>query len=278
MSNSILKIFFSFLFISTVGLANIALAEITPACNDERNSYNSTYRVIQETSQNVEAILIYVRKNNDAQYRDQFIARPSGTKTDVQVNFKGGDGDYQIQVLEKNAKTKNYKTIAKLDVKNHDKTDQEGLLASDFIQSTHPEIKALAKEITAGAKDQREAVIKINAWMVQNINYDSDGLRSGSYVYKDHDALSTLKSRSTVCEGFAHLFAALSRASGIKTRYITGRSDRNNAHAWNEVFLEGRWYNVDSTWDQSVGTSTFLFMNDEGFNQTHLKRELQGYK
>lgn len=36
---------------------------------------------------------------------------------------------------------------------------------------------------------------------------------------------------------------------GLKSKYIVGFPNKGHGHAWNQVRIDGNWYNVDPTWD-----------------------------
>lgn len=140
------------------------------------------------------------------------------------------------------------------------------LMPSPDIQSTHPDILALANEITSGLQSDREKLVAIHDWVASNIKYDVEDLMEPN-VKKPQDALSVLKRRSGVCAGYSALTAALLRASGIPARVVNGWARQwnetwvdllrslpedllsNGNHAWNEVLVDGRWVPVDVTWD-----------------------------
>lgn len=50
----------------------------------------------------------------------------------------------------------------------------------------------------------------------------------------------------TNCNGYALAFMAIMRECGIPCTYETGDN-----HAWNSVQLDGEWYNIDVTWDDT---------------------------
>lgn len=54
---------------------------------------------------------------------------------------------------------------------------------------------------------------------------------------------------NAVCDGFSKAFMFLCNLEGIACVRITGAFDAQ-AHAWNKVRLENRWYNVDVTMDK----------------------------
>ncbi len=122
-------------------------------------------------------------------------------------------------------------------------------------QSNNAGIAALASQLTANSRDQFEKVARIAIWVNKNMEYDEQ------LVGQEHDAAWALQNKRGVCVEYSTLFAALARAAGIPTRYVTGYaySDRFGSwmgHAWNEVYL-GEWAPVDSTWFE-VGTTDAL--------------------
>lgn len=72
------------------------------------------------------------------------------------------------------------------------------------------------------------------------------------FVYDDtlttFSAYSGLKSGKMVCQGYALLMHKLLWAENIPCRIISGTTG-SVAHGWNIVQLDGKWYNLDATWD-----------------------------
>lgn len=68
-----------------------------------------------------------------------------------------------------------------------------------------------------------------------------------------------LSSNRTVCEGYANVFSAMLSLMGIPNRTVHGYGSSNvndtensefpSNHAWNEVYVNGRWMLFDVTWD-----------------------------
>ena len=53
-----------------------------------------------------------------------------------------------------------------------------------------------------------------------------------------------------ICRGFCGIIRDLCSLANIETKIIKGIS-KNDGHAWNQVKLDGKWYNIDLTWDYS---------------------------
>ncbi|MEM4348177.1 MAG: transglutaminase-like domain-containing protein [Candidatus Anstonellaceae archaeon] len=144
------------------------------------------------------------------------------------------------------AKTKNRKVINLPEDFRLTAEELIYLSPTNRTQSNDSRIIALAKNITEGSADNFEKVAKLAIWVHQNIKYNE------SYVGKKSDAISVLNNKEGVCFEYSTLFAALARAAGIPTKYVSGYvySEKYGTwlgHVWNEVYL-GEWVSVDPTW------------------------------
>lgn len=72
----------------------------------------------------------------------------------------------------------------------------------------------------------------------------------GQTIYTDkdiyHSAYGFFFDQNVVCAGYALAYSYLMNLAGIPCQYVTSRW---MAHAWNKVFIDKHWYNVDCTWD-----------------------------
>ena len=128
----------------------------------------------------------------------------------------------------------------------------DDLKATALIESTHPRIAALAKDVTASAGTDRAAAIVVHDWVRDQSAF---GIPRGFY---DSSATQTLDAGVGYCNTKVNLFSALLRARGIATRIrvmdlsaqvLGGLFNPGTPyvdHAITEVFLEGRWVKVDS--------------------------------
>ena len=115
-------------------------------------------------------------------------------------------------------------------------------------QSQENYVSAQVKKIVSGlkltGKGDAEKIKAVYDYMTKNIDYDySDSKIS-------HSAYGALANKKAVCQGYSTLIYRLLRECGVQNRIITGRSENQN-HAWNIVAINGKWYNLDVTWDSS---------------------------
>ncbi|NQT77598.1 MAG: lasso peptide biosynthesis protein [Bacteroidetes bacterium] len=115
-----------------------------------------------------------------------------------------------------------------------------------FIESDHPEITALAEEITSGSKDSWEAAVHLSEWVGKEIR----GAIPGGTT-----AINTLKTRQGECGSHSRLLTAFCRAAGIPSRLSIGcmyspwYGGSFGQHAWTEVYMGENigWIAVDAT-------------------------------
>jgi len=78
-----------------------------------------------------------------------------------------------------------------------------------------------------------------------------------------------------VCQGYALAAQALLEQSGIETKYVIGFVNGNEAHAWNLVKVDGKWYHLDTTWNDPlpnrVGAASYdyFLVTDSQLNKDH---------
>ena len=73
--------------------------------------------------------------------------------------------------------------------------------------------------------------------------------------YLQHTAYGALVNKEAVCEGYAKAYKLLMDAMGIPCDVVI-----NEEHAWNVVCLEGKWYLVDVTNDDTSGNGMNFFL------------------
>ncbi|MBR2294769.1 MAG: hypothetical protein IJ869_03300 [Clostridiales bacterium] len=115
----------------------------------------------------------------------------------------------------------------------------------------------LISSLNLSGKSDYEKIFAVYSWMTENIDYDYDHYQSNEDYDLQYTAYAALVDRTCVCQGYANLFYYLMLKLGIDCRVVAGGN-----HAFNIVALKGKYYYVDSTWDEdglnSYGYKWFL--------------------
>jgi len=133
--------------------------------------------------------------------------------------------------------------------------------STPFIQSDAPEIVATARRVIGAVDTTQAAITLLTEYVYEHVQDE--------YVAAFSNALDTLRSRRGDCTEHSTLFAALSRAIGIPAKVVVGIAYWPTGggfgwHAWNEVQIGGRWYAVDSTWNQPIADATHIKLAEGG--------------
>lgn len=92
----------------------------------------------------------------------------------------------------------------------------------------------------------------------------------------NQSAYSAIVNHSSVCAGYSKAFQYILMQLNIPCYYVTGYSSGD--HAWNIVYIDGKYYNVDLTWD-NTGYNSYAYFNksDSEFSSTHTRNGLSMY-
>jgi len=104
-------------------------------------------------------------------------------------------------------------------------------------------VKAVLPTIIHKNMNAHEKVKAIHDWVVLNLSYDTS--------LKNDTAYLGLKEGKTVCQGYALLTYRMLKEAGITNQIAEGKAG-GQLHAWNVVNLDGKWYHLDTTWDDPV--------------------------
>jgi hypothetical protein len=135
------------------------------------------------------------------------------------------------------------------------------LKAEPMVQSDHPRIKTLAREIVGSASDAEGKARRILEWIYKSLDKRA--------TVSVPNALGTLEARAGDCNEHAVLFAALLRAAEIPAKLCAGlvyTRGRFYYHAWNEVFL-GQWISADALMAQMPADVTHIRFVEGGLDR-----------
>ncbi len=109
-------------------------------------------------------------------------------------------------------------------------------------------------EIAAIGNDEYERELLLHDALAKSIVYKDGGKHA-------HNAYGALVMGEAVCEGYARAFQYLLYQSGIQCLMAEGTSIKpstglSEGHAWNVVRIDGQYYHVDLTWDDTDNADT----------------------
>ncbi|XP_052088560.1 kyphoscoliosis peptidase-like [Mytilus californianus] len=155
-----------------------------------------------------------------------------------------------------NFRSKNVSSDLKITYNDLKSIDDHALQTPKYVENS---ITELADYLAKPAKSELETIRSFYVWICNNISYNATAFFSGTSAVTEPSGV--LKSKSSVCEGYARLFQALCVAKNIKCQKISGFSkgyghqlgtilsyQNKTDHAWNVVFVSGKWRFIETTW------------------------------
>lgn len=135
----------------------------------------------------------------------------------------------------------------------------------------------LSENIKPGMSDY-EKELCIHDYIVENTVYGF----SLSHDDSEFNAYGVLVNGRAVCSGYAAAMNLLLRCAGVDSKIVIGdatdiysKDSKTEKHAWNQVKIDGVWYNMDATWDDPVGagedrvTHQYFNVKDDILDDTH---------
>ena len=112
-------------------------------------------------------------------------------------------------------------------------------------------IKKVLKRLELDQEEDAVAVVdKVHRYIINRISYDYRNENKCNY-----SAYHGLIKQRTVCNGYALLAYKMLNQLGVQCKYISGMAKNEvgnkQLHAWNIVKIGKKWYNLDTTWDDS---------------------------
>lgn len=238
-------------------------------------SSDMAYIVIRVNTENGETVSQTVIGTNPDFSFDETVALPDGYDALSVELFSGPEQfgsfnswacDY-IKIIESETEGR---TLMQSPVLEHnlalyeaDRSLSEALKSTSLIQSDESSVKLLAEQICKDCESDYDRAAALHDWVASELYYDVSLTDSNMSI--PETAVEIINSRRTLCLGYAVVYAALCRSIGIPCNVVSGYAlDINGGdsvwtadnidtmyenHAWNEVYLDGRWLIVDTTWD-----------------------------
>lgn len=139
-------------------------------------------------------------------------------------------------------------------------------------------IKEMRRELETAVKDgegdarlginEYDTVMRIHDYIIKKCRYIEEN-NSGYCA----TAYGCLVQNEANCEGYAKAFNLLASRMGLESVLVTGTTDNGENHAWNQVKVGGKWYNIDVTWDESDTDGdlrrVYFLCDDDFFGETH---------
>ena len=172
----------------------------------------------------------------------------------VEFPLQMGEGTYRIMVLE-NISGTSYRILEQTEIKIGQIDDAVLFTSASQLVNFNGDMISVRdfKTMLADKKTTEEKIDLIYNFVVKNFSYDYNKMKTvqTGYIPVVDDVYNA---KTGICYDFSVVFAAALRSNGIPAKLSMGYSTAtgDTYHAWNEIFINGKWVVVDTTYDVSA--------------------------
>lgn len=205
------------------------------------------------------AIAYHVVANTKVSTWDQFTAeivkQLNNFAPEIKITYSGPMTDFKKKLMESFEKAKGQAVYASEHMESTSiSTDSTGNVKFNVKYLTNQtqevavqkKVDQIVKTIIKPSMTEFEKVKAINDYIVSNTTYGTKTKASS------HSAYALLMEGQAVCQGYALTTYKMLQQVGFDVKYVVGNVNGNEAHAWNLVKVNGKWYHLDTTWNDPL--------------------------
>ena len=183
-------------------------------------------RYIDKDYTNYESDIASFTRNNGEGFKDTIsilnnFVHPFNSSNNIKLNY---GGDYTVGI-----------TVNKV-------------YSEEEISEINTVVDSILKEKVTNSMPTREKIKVIHDYIIDHTEYDKLKYENKSdTTYKSNTAYGVLIEGYGTCNGYADAMAIFLNKLNVINYKIS-----NDEHIWNLVFLDGKWYHLDLTWDDPI--------------------------
>lgn len=221
-------------------------------------------------------VTFLLRELNDGEYARRYVETNGDEmllRNLAQLVGEFGTESEKMEWLSHVTEIDNVSDLSTNDLKNNPNiwivqftnVDGDGNTNSLYDRETYIKILEQIEKITEGipnatkgnAESELETFKAVYKTLAKHMAYDAEALTEE----KKYDARRQLDTRNLeggllnnlcVCSGYADILRNTLLYKGVEAKFIKGVRSNGVGHAWNQVKIGERWFNVDLTWDRNT--------------------------
>lgn len=247
----------------------------------ENSTYPTNSTVTFVTYSDYETVAIYIKTSNRAVQATQ--------TCDPEKDFVLAQQEYALNLTYPNTRTDSFndfninKVNKEILVENSDQlvyAMENGLepvcVAGSTAEIVYNKAKEILRDICSDSMTDVQKAQAIYEYLILNVNYDQyaildPNVHENWQPYDSWYIEGALLNGKAVCDGYAKSLVLLCKMENIPAVRVTG-----NNHAWNKIYVDGKWFGVDAT-HGDTGVGNYEILNYKQFMFTDEYKESVGF-
>jgi transglutaminase-like putative cysteine protease len=176
------------------------------------------------------------------------------TNAKICVPLQLGNGEYTVRILE-NITGTSYRIIEQKVFNVTVTTPNDMFLNASPIVNYSPAMTAIKEYDKLLLGDETARTNTLYERVVNDYTYDTEkaaAITAGQLAGYIPVIDDVYKAKKAICYDYSAMMASVLRDQGIPTKLVMGYSSEiNGYHAWNEIYIGGKWVVVDTTYDSA---------------------------
>lgn len=232
-------------------------------CDDEASAKEGFNKTFEMTQDELEALseknAVMIQKYRDAAGND--VNSEDNTDSDIDNNEKSEDdknnnenNSNEVITSENDLKDIDDSTYYNQDIVKAVKARDMSILTEPKDQAIYKAAVAVIDSVITEDMTDVEKEKAIHDYLCINMDYDIPAVDDESKADPDADnPYGMLVGHYGICSGYASTFKLFMDCFDIECIIVEGKANGlEEDHAWNKIHIDGKWYNVDVTWDDPV--------------------------
>ena len=197
---------------------------------------------------------LYNRVVSSVKKLDSVVEIPSGMSSDDVVKVYSIVYNNEPQLFWMGSSISAGTSFATISFKTTDKSE---------IKAMQKEIDSAAASIVSKANNYSGTVSKLKVFYDSVVLGNEFSKSDSGYNCSIYNGLTG--KGALQCAGYAKTIQYLCDLAGIESTVVVGTDKNSNSHAWNVVYCENGYYNLDSTWGDPINDFNSSYIQYEFF-------------
>ena len=232
-------------------------------CDDEASAKEDFNKTFEMTEDELEVLseknAVMIQKYRDAAGND--VNSEDNTDSDIDNNEKSEDdknnnenNSNEVITSENDLKDIDDSTYYNQDIVRAVKARDMSILTEPKDQAIYKAAVAVIDSVITEDMTDVEKEKAVHDYLCINMDYDIPAVDDESKADPDADnPYGMLVGHYGICSGYASTFKLFMDCLDIECIIVEGKANGlEEDHAWNKIHIDGKWYNVDVTWDDPV--------------------------
>ncbi|WP_039655990.1 transglutaminase domain-containing protein [Clostridium tyrobutyricum] len=221
------------------------------------NSYNDYYNILKNALEDYRSQLVLNIQDYDSKSYDlNVINNIMNDYPELRLGYESATGTIE------------YSNPVKMTINFKYSDTKQNLIQKNNV--LNKKVQDIVNGVTNSSMKDYQKELALHDYVVNNAKYDQRD-ENGGIPDDSYNAYGILIDGVGVCQGYADAMYRLLKAAGIENIMVIGQANNGSGligHAWNIVKIQGKYYNLDSTWDDPVTDNGTNVLSHLYFNIT----------